>query len=149
MKRILLLAFLAVFAGFAFSAVIDWESIDCTSLNYQGTPLTQASISLPLDISQMLNGEKINLNVSFPSGSSKIVSGAVNNGVLSEISCSPRTDATLGIFMESDVLDRLSSSSAPVKDFKALKAEGKIRFESKSFMTSVKLFFADIYLIFQ
>jgi len=149
MKKILLLAFFAVFAGFASSAVIEWESIDCTSLQYNGTPLAQASIQLPSDIAQMLNGERINLNVSFASGSSRAVSGNVSNGILSEISCNPRPDATLTIFMESDALDRLSSSATPVKDFKALKAEGKIRFESRALMTSVKLFFADIYLFFQ
>ena len=128
---------------------INWDQVNCTDLTYQGIPLSGATIALPSDIASFLNGETINLEVTLTDGSKKMVSGKVNNGVLSEINCSVRKDATLDAFVTSTVIDQIANSPQPVKAFKEAKAAGTIRFQSKSFVTGFKLFFADLFLMFQ
>lgn len=151
MSKKLLLGFALLFLAVSVSAAssVNWEEVNCQDLTYEGTPLSSASITLPADVASFLNGETINLEVTLSNGSKKTVSGKVTSGVLSEITCSTRTDATLDAFVTSTVIDQIANASNPIKAFKDAKAAGDIRFQSRSFATGIKLFLADLFLMFQ
>ncbi len=143
------LAFLFSLSLVAAGEPIDWSSADCSSLLYEGTPLSLAQITLPPQIASFLDGERVNLHVSLLSGATKTVSGSIQDGFLSGISCTAKTDATLDAYTDEYVLGEIALSPEPLRAFQEAKSQGKIRFESHSFLTGIKMFLVDLFLMFQ
>lgn len=148
-KKILLVLSLLFLAAGVSAASINWDEVDCSQLTYQGQSFAQSTIELPNEVASFLNGETINLEVTSANKAKKIVSGKVSAGILSNISCDARTDATLDAFVTTSVIDKIASDPNPIKAYKEAKANGEIRFVSKSFFTGVKFLITDFFLLFQ
>jgi hypothetical protein len=128
---------------------VTFAAIKCETLTYEDQPLSSLSVELPSDISTVLNNETINLEITNAANAKKTVSGKVNNNILSELSCSSRNDASLNAYVTTDVLAKIANSTDPLKTFKEAKANGEISFKPIGFVAGVKLFFADLFLMFQ
>lgn len=146
MKHALLIGLFVLFLSMntlAFSAM-DIVKADCTTLTYDGKPLSEAKIALPNDLANFLDGETINL---IPDKGPRI-SGSVSKGVLSNLSCGRNPSATMDVYATPTALEHIAESSTPLKTLKQEMANGQINFMATGLVAQAKTFFLSIVLAF-
>jgi hypothetical protein len=149
MEKTIFAATLLLLASSVFSAVVDWNALDCDKGSYQGILFKDAKIELPKSLADLLNGEIVTLRVSSAGNLGTVeLSGKADNGVLYELGCNRRGDATLLVRTQGPVIERIASSESPMKEFKAARDRGEITFDALSGTTFLKTFLLSIVMLF-
>ncbi|MEM2138391.1 MAG: hypothetical protein QW568_04850 [Candidatus Anstonellaceae archaeon] len=149
MEKTIFAVALLVFASSAFSAVVDWGGLDCKKRTYQGVYFKDAKIALPQNLVDLLNGERVDLVVSQAGSLGTVkLSGKVDGGVLYELGCEERADATFRVSTSGPVIERISSSESPMKEFKTAREKGEIAIDPISGVAFMKSFFLSIVMLF-
>lgn len=149
MKHLLFVLTILLSSSFVFAQTtdlitLDWSQVDCAKGTFGGVPLSQVKAQVPNELTGLLNGESITLDVT----EKGTFSGDVDNGLLHNVKCGEHADATLAISLPPHALTDLANSPYPAKTFKELKEHGDIIISPRSPLAMAKVFFISIALLF-